>query len=106
MTRSGDKARVALGPEVENLLQGIPLDQLIRFRLDTLLKKAGGGQLQLMAMVMEHVERALITGGLEHCHGHANKTAALLGLHRNTLRAKCKEYAINPADYRKPDGEK
>jgi DNA-binding NtrC family response regulator len=54
---------------------------------------------------MEHVERALITGGLEHCQGHAHRTATLLGVHRNTLRSKCREYGIDPADFRGTKGE-
>jgi DNA-binding protein Fis len=105
MIRSNERGTPPLTPELENLLQGIPLDQLIRMRLETLLLKAGGGELQLMAMVMEHVERALITGGLEHCQGHAHRTATLLGVHRNTLRSKCREYGIDPADFRGTKGE-
>ena len=92
------------GPELELLLQSVPLDELIRLRLRPLLAKAGGGDLQLLAMVVAHVERALITEGLTLCGGHSGKTAQLLGLHRNTLRQKCREHGISPAGYRSKAG--
>lgn len=86
--------------EVEKLVLSMPLHTIIRMRLEPMLKKLDGSGTALMDVVLQHVEKALITAALEHCGGNAVKTASLLGLHRNTLRAKCRELGIEAKEFK------
>jgi DNA-binding NtrC family response regulator len=44
---------------------------------------------------IEPVERAVIARALRECGGNQSQAAQLLGLHRNTLRAKIRELGID-----------
>jgi DNA-binding NtrC family response regulator len=50
---------------------------------------------QWYRIVIEPVERAVITRALKHCRGNQSEAAELLGLHRNTLRTKIRELGIS-----------
>ena len=52
----------------------------------------GGG---LHSMVVSMVERSLLEVALTETNGNQTEAAHILGLNRNTLRRKMKEYAIN-----------
>ncbi len=45
-------------------------------------------------MVIAHVERALLTSMLERAHGNQTHAADMLGMNRNTLRAKLTKYRL------------
>jgi len=45
-------------------------------------------------MVIAHVERALLTSMLERSNGNQTQAADMLGLNRNTLRAKLAKYKL------------
>ncbi len=45
-------------------------------------------------MVIMHVERALITSVMERAGGNQTQAADMLGMNRNTLRAKLSKYGI------------
>ena len=45
-------------------------------------------------MVIAHVERALLTSILDRSNGNQTHAAEMLGLNRNTLRAKLAKYKI------------
>jgi Fis family transcriptional regulator, factor for inversion stimulation protein len=45
-------------------------------------------------MVIAHVERALLMSMLERAHGNQSQAADMLGLNRNTLRAKLNKYRL------------
>jgi Fis family transcriptional regulator len=45
-------------------------------------------------MVIAHVERALLTSMLDRSNGNQTQAAEMLGLNRNTLRAKLAKYKI------------
>ena len=45
-------------------------------------------------MVIEHVERALFSSMLERANGNQTHAADMLGLNRNTLRAKLNKYRL------------
>jgi Fis family transcriptional regulator len=45
-------------------------------------------------MVIAHVERALLTSMLERSNGNQTQAAEMLGLNRNTLRAKLAKYKL------------
>jgi Fis family transcriptional regulator len=45
-------------------------------------------------MVIAHVERALLTSILDRSNGNQTHAAEMLGLNRNTLRAKLAKYKL------------
>jgi Fis family transcriptional regulator len=45
-------------------------------------------------MVIAHVERALLSSMLERSNGNQTQAAEMLGLNRNTLRAKLAKYKL------------
>ena len=45
-------------------------------------------------MVIAHVERALIASVLQRANGNQTQAADMLGMNRNTLRAKLAKYGI------------
>lgn len=45
-------------------------------------------------MVVAHVERALLASILDRSHGNQTHAAEMLGLNRNTLRAKLAKYKL------------
>jgi Fis family transcriptional regulator, factor for inversion stimulation protein len=45
-------------------------------------------------MVIAHVERALLSSMLERSNGNQTQAAEMLGLNRNTLRAKLAKYNL------------
>ena len=45
-------------------------------------------------MVIAHVERALLSSMLERSNGNQTQAAEMLGLNRNTLRAKLAKYDL------------
>jgi Nif-specific regulatory protein len=57
------------------------------------LALAGGGYEE----ALERYDRQLIFAGLAQCHGKIRETARLLGIARNTLRAKMKRYGLQAA---------
>ena len=80
--------------DLKERIRTIPLERLMRIRLDPLIQTARGGGTPLLAMAVAHVERALIKAGLEHTGGRAGATAELLGIHRNTLRQKMRDLGL------------
>ena len=47
---------------------------------------------------LERYDRQLISAGLSQCNGRIRETARLLGIARNTLRAKMKRYTLAGGD--------
>ena len=45
-------------------------------------------------MVIAHVERALLSSMLERANGNQTQAADMLGMNRNTLRAKLNKYRL------------
>lgn len=55
----------------------------------------------LYGLVLQEVERPLLSITLEECRGNQLKAAALLGLNRNTLRKKLRELGLEPQRVRR-----
>jgi two-component system NtrC family response regulator len=70
------------------------LEHMLREYLAT----AGQGEGGLYEQVIVPSERAIIRYALERCHGNQSEAAAMLGLHRNTLRNKLAELKMNAGD--------
>lgn len=64
------------------------------FELDDALYKEKQGS--LYKYVLEAVERPLFERALERTYGNQVKAAKILGINRNTMRAKIKKLQIDP----------
>ena len=65
---------------------------------DTALQKDGAAAPGHPALTPRDVEREHILATLRECHGNQAKAADLLGIGRNTLWRKLKEYDVKPSD--------
>ncbi|MBY0475022.1 MAG: Fis family transcriptional regulator [Nitrosomonas sp.] len=48
----------------------------------------------IYSMVIQSVEKPLIEVAIQHTHGNQTQASELLGINRNTLRQKMKQYRI------------
>jgi len=72
-----------------------PLAQIVRRRIKTLLDRLGSHRApDLYRRVIREVERALIEEALQRSRGSQTRAAEILGIHRNTLRARIKALGI------------
>ncbi|MCM8780182.1 MAG: hypothetical protein NC914_03440 [Candidatus Omnitrophica bacterium] len=54
----------------------------------------------LYKFILEIVEKPLIENTLERTYGNQLKAARILGINRNTIRAKIKKLGIDPEKYK------
>lgn len=74
------------------------LDDLLYDRFRAFLQNLGPAPMtRLHDLVWERVERPLITAVLEWTGGNQTKAADILGMHRNTLRAKIRTLGLDPS---------
>ena len=79
----------------EKPLEQQPLAQIVRRRIKTLLDRLGSHHApDLYRRVIREVERALIEEALQRSKGSQTKAAKILGIHRNTLRARMRALGI------------
>jgi DNA-binding protein Fis len=79
----------------------LSLAELVRRRLSQILDRLGSHRApELYRRVLDEVERVLIEEALRRSGGHRSEAAAILGLHRNSLRLRMKALGIRP-----PSGE-
>ncbi|MBA4118452.1 MAG: porin [Candidatus Puniceispirillum sp.] len=80
---------------VTSLISGISLSKLVEGKLSQYLEALGGDLGgELYDRVMKEVERPLIDLALQVCRGNKVRTAALLGISRNTLKRKMGELGL------------
>jgi DNA-binding protein Fis len=90
--RAADEARLLQGDR--------SLDELLYGRFRFFLQNLGPGSMtSLHDLVWERVERPLITAVLEWTGGNQSRAAEILGIHRNTLRAKIRSLRIDPSQF-------
>ena len=65
---------------------------------EDILKKAGEGK--LYRSFLSEIEKPLIEWSLRRTWGNQLKAAKILGLNRNTIRAKIKKLGIEPRMYK------
>lgn len=83
--------------EKENLKEMVQLkDKLIELE-DSLYHDKKGA---LYKSLLEIIEKPLIEHILERTEGNQLKAARILGINRNTMRAKIKKLGVNPEIYR------
>ena len=83
------KAPLRLGPRVMNF------DELTEELVQQGLKSATDADNDLHGRVVEHVEREVIAQVMSMCEGVQIKAAARLGINRNTLHKKLKQYGLD-----------
>jgi len=75
------------------------LSELLRRRVLRLLDELGGGAVEgLYTVVMREAEKGLLQAALERAGGRRERAAALLGLHRNSLRRRLRETGLERAE--------
>ncbi|MBN2494923.1 MAG: Fis family transcriptional regulator [Deltaproteobacteria bacterium] len=76
-------------------LEELPLGELVRRRLRVLLDGLGPHRApDLMRRIVDEVERVLIEEALERAGGSRKEAAAILGIHRNSLRSKIRRLGL------------
>jgi Fis family transcriptional regulator len=77
------------------ITSGHELDSSVERSLDEDFRKLDGEPPHcIYEMVIAHVERALLTSILDRSNGNQTHAADMLGLNRNTLRAKLAKYKL------------
>ena len=74
-----------------------PLEQSVRERLERYFSDLGDAEPHdLLAMVVNCVERPVLQVALEKSQGNQSKAAAMLGVTRSTLRKKLLAHNLQP----------
>ena len=77
------------------IASGNELARSVERSLDEYFRKLDGEPPHgIYDMVIAHVERALLASMLERSNGNQTQAAEMLGLNRNTLRAKLAKYKL------------
>jgi transcriptional regulator with GAF, ATPase, and Fis domain len=79
-------------------IRGVDLDTLVAEVVQQGLAAAGPAAEDLHERIVNRVERELIVQVLDGCNRVQTKTAIRLGINRNTLHKKLKDYAIEDVD--------
>ncbi|HHW4680895.1 MAG TPA: DNA-binding transcriptional regulator Fis [Xylella taiwanensis] len=82
-------------PEVSRGTSKSPLREHVAQAIRRYLRDLDGCDADdLYGMVLREMEIPLFVEVLNHCEGNQSRAAALLGIHRATLRKKLKEYGL------------
>ncbi|MBF6618509.1 helix-turn-helix domain-containing protein [Pollutimonas thiosulfatoxidans] len=74
-----------------------PLEQCVRDQLDRYFLDLGDSEPRdMLAMVIDCVERPVLQIALERCEGNQSKAAQMLGITRSTLRKKLLAHNLQP----------
>ncbi|MGP1614870.1 MAG: helix-turn-helix domain-containing protein [Pollutimonas bauzanensis] len=74
-----------------------PLEQSVRDRLERYFTDLGDSEPRdMLAMVINCVERPVLQVALEKSHGNQSKAAEMLGITRSTLRKKLLAHNLQP----------
>jgi two-component system nitrogen regulation response regulator GlnG len=83
------------GKEAEGSADEVGLENIVELKMDTFFERMGEVEASSVhRAVIAQVERPLIRKCLEWAGGNKLKAARVLGINRNTLSKKVKEYGI------------
>ena len=82
--------------ELDSSFKGIGRSILVGLEESLIREKSG----VLYKSILEAVEKPLIEHILERAEGNQLKAARILGINRNTMRAKIRKLGINPGIYK------
>ena len=104
----GDEFSVDLLPEVvlrggaaggrTVSLRGVDLESLVKEVVEQGVRAAEAEKVEAHSFVVNRVEKELISQVLASCNHVQTKTAAKLGINRNTLHKKLKDYDLEGAE--------
>ena len=83
-------------------IRGVDLETLVKEVVERGVQAAEQQKTEIHNFVVNRVEKELISQVLTSCNHVQTKTAAKLGINRNTLAKKLKDYDLEGAD---PEGE-
>ncbi len=86
-------------------LGDIELAELLPHVVAKGLQQAEPAEQELYNQVMDPFEKELLGQILQRCHGVQTKAATLLGINRNTLHKKLKQFGLEPSDPADEKGE-
>jgi DNA-binding NtrC family response regulator len=86
------------GPVRPARIQHVPHEVLIQEVVQRGIQQAGKDATNLHAEIVSRVEKELITQVMSLCQNVQTRAAELLGINRNTLHKKLKEYGLNEQD--------
>jgi len=73
----------------------VPLREHVAHSVQRYLRDLNGSQNNdVYQVILREVEIPLFTQVLKHCEGNQSRAAALLGIHRATLRKKLRDYGV------------
>lgn len=76
-------------------MASMPLSRIAQSLIEKGIQEADASKSPLHSFVVNEVEKQLISRILEECEQVQIKAAARLGINRNTLHKKVKEYRLN-----------
>lgn len=79
-------------------LHDIELSDLVSHVVNRGLKQANPPEAELHSQVIDQFERELLVQVLAQCHGVQTKAASLLGINRNTLYKKLKQFGLDASE--------
>src|SRR5690606_3135213 len=91
--RGGDKGELRTAS-----VRGVDLETLVQEVVEQGVRAAESEKLEVHSYVVNRVERELIAQVLANCNHVQTKAAAKLGINRNTLYKKIKDYRVEPAE--------
>lgn len=96
--RSGGKGELSTAS-----VRGVDLETLVQEVVQQGLRAAESEQSEVHGFVVNRVERELIAQVLANCNHVQTKAAAKLGINRNTLYKKIKDYHLEPTEPPEPE---
>lgn len=80
--------------QLPNILKNISLEDVLRVKLDGIIEKFEKIDGGIINLIIKEVEKILLKIALEKAKGNKVKASKILGMNRNTLWKKMKEYKI------------
>lgn len=86
--------RVIVIEQLPSILKSVSLEEIIRAKFDDVIEKGEemGG---FLPIIIREVEKSLISYTLKKCNGNKLRASKILGITRNTLVRKLKEYGLS-----------
>ncbi len=80
--------------QLPNILKNVSLEDVLRAKLDGIIERFEKVEEGIINLVVSEVEKIILKIALEKANGNKVKASKILGINRNTLTKKIKEYKI------------
>jgi len=93
--RKEQSRKSIVSEQLPQVLKGIPMEDIVQAKLDGIFEKNTDGKSgRLLSMMLKEVEKSVIKIALTKTERNIVKTSRMLGMNRNTLSKKLKDYKI------------